>query len=183
VELVDWLASDGGGSIGVDPARIALGGDSAGGNLSLATALRLRDRGTPAMLRGLLLNYGAFTDLCSDEAEAIHGGPGSVLDRAEMEYYFENYLGRAAPRPDDPYASPIDADLALLPPALLVIPECDILSEQSFAMADRMAAAGVDVSSKVYAGATHSFLEAMSIAEVARHAIADGATWVKSALA
>ncbi|HEY0270343.1 MAG TPA: hypothetical protein VGC10_05070, partial [Sphingomonas sp.] len=55
--------------------------------------------------------------------------------------------------------------------------------EQSYAMATRMSAAGVDVSSKVYRGATHSFLEAMSIAEVARHAIADGAAWLRDRLA
>jgi acetyl esterase len=183
IDLIDWLAGEGAALIGSDPARIALGGDSAGGNLSLAAALRLRDRGTATMLRGMLLNYGAFTSVCSDEAEALHGGPGSVLDRAEMAYYFDNYLGDAAQHAGDPYAYPIDAPLSGLPPAFLVIPERDILSEQSIAIAARMAAAGVDVESKVYSGATHSFLEAMSIAQVARTAIADGAAWLKAKLA
>jgi acetyl esterase len=58
-----------------------------------------------------------------------------------------------------------------------------VLTEQSHAMAERLAAAGVAVDARVYAGATHSFLEAMSVAAVARQAIADGAAWVKARLA
>lgn len=181
IALIDWLWSDGGGAIGVDPRRIAIGGDSAGGNISIAAALRLRDRGDGDRLRGLLLNYGGFGAPCSAEAAARFGQPGAVLDRAEMDYYFDNYVGPDGAL-DDPYARPILADLAGLPPAFLVIPECDILAEQSYAMAERLSDAGVDVRSKVYPGATHSFLEAMSVAEVARRAIADGASWVQAQL-
>jgi acetyl esterase len=179
VDLADWLQENGPKMLGVDPARLAIGGDSAGGNLSVATALRLRDRGTPVRLKGLLLNYGAFGVECSDEAEARFGGPNAVLQRAEMNHYFEAYLGGAGMNDPDPYAEPLKADLHGLPPAFLAIPECDLLSEQSYAMADRMAVAGVDVTSVVYRGATHSFLEAVSIAEVARRAISDGANWLK----
>ncbi|HET8611669.1 MAG TPA: alpha/beta hydrolase fold domain-containing protein [Sphingomonas sp.] len=181
VELMDWLWAEGGEAIGVDPRRLAIGGDSAGGNLSMAAALRLRDRGDPDRLRGLLLNYGCFDAACSDEAEARFGGPGAVLDRAEMDYYFDNYVGPGGAL-DDPYLRPILADLTGLPPAFLVIPECDILAEQSHAMVDRLKAAGVAVASEVYPGATHSFLEAMSIAEIARRAISDGAAWLKARL-
>jgi acetyl esterase len=70
------------------------------------------------------------------------------------------------------------ADLQGLPPAFLAIPECDLLAEQSYEMADRMKKAGVEVEAVVYAGATHSFLEAMSVAAVARKAIEDSAGWV-----
>lgn len=182
VALVDWLQGEGADKLGVDPARIALGGDSAGGNLALATALRLRDRGDGDRVSALLLNYGGFGDPCSDEAEARFGGPGAVLDRAEMEYYFDTYIGERGRLIDDPYARPTLADLRGLPPAFLVIPECDILSEQSYAMEARMREAGVDVTSKIYPGATHSFLEAMSVAAVARRAIADGAAFVKARL-
>ena len=182
VDLIDWLADGGAAVLGVDPARLAVGGDSAGGNLSMALALRLRDRGTPALLRGLLLNYGAFSGACSDAAEAAHGGAGSVLDRAEMHYYFAAYLGRDVAHVDDPYVCPIGADLGGLPPAFLVIPQCDILSEQSELMAARLAEAGVPVVSRIYRGATHSFLEAMSISTVARQAIADGAAWIRAVL-
>jgi acetyl esterase len=183
VDLVDWLHRDGGQQLGIDPERLAIGGDSAGANLSVATALRLRDRGAAGKLKGLLLNYGAFGIGCSDEAEERFGGEGAVLQRAEMDHYFMSYLGADLLAQADPYATPILADLRGLPPAFLAIPECDLLSEQSFEMAERMAEAGVDATSVVYAGATHSFLEAMSIAEVARRAIADGARWVKDKLA
>jgi acetyl esterase len=182
VELVDWLHAGGAETLGVDASRLAIGGDSAGANLSVAAALRLRDRGASGYLKGLLLNYGAFAMDCSDEAEARYGGPDAVLQRAEMNHYYESYLGADGVAEPDPYAAPLLADLAGLPPAFLAIPECDILAEQSYEMADRMARAGVDVTSIVYRGATHSFLEAMSVAKVARRAIEDGAAWVKGIL-
>ncbi len=183
VEVIDWLLDGVAAEIGGDPARIAIGGDSVGGNLSLATALRLRDRGSPGVISGVLLNYGAFARRCSDEAEASYGGPDAVLNREEMDYYFKNYIGPDDALARDPYVCPVLADCAGLPPAFLVIPECDVLTEQSHAMAARLAAAGVAVEAQVYAGATHSFLEAMSVAAVARQAIADGAAWVKARLA
>src|SRR3546814_5809262 len=74
------------------PARLAIGGDSAGANLSFATALRLRDRGEGGIVRAILSNYGYFTPDVSDRAEARFGGPGSIMDRAEAESYYVNYL-------------------------------------------------------------------------------------------
>jgi acetyl esterase len=182
VELIDWLHGGGAKTLGLDPERLAIGGDSAGGNLSVATALRLRDRGTPERLKGLLLNYGAFATECSDEAEARFGGPDAVLQRDEMDYYYQSYLGPEGVARPEPYAAPLLADLKGLPPAFLAIPECDLLSEQSYAMAERLNKAGVATTSVVYPGATHSFLEAMSVAKVARRAIEDGASWVRQQL-
>jgi acetyl esterase len=182
VGLVQWLNADGAAQIGVDPKRIAIGGDSAGANLATATALRLRDEGKPDEIRALLLNYGAYGAVCSDESQACFGGPGAVLDRAEMDYYFESYVGEIGHAIEDPYARPIIADLQGLPPALLVTAECDILAEQGQAMTERLQAAGVEATNNIYPGATHSFLEAMSVAAVARRAIADGAAFVKAKL-
>lgn len=180
VALVDWLGTHG-AAHGIDPARLAIGGDSAGGNLALATALTLRDRGDGDRIAALLLNYGAFSEICSDEAEAANGGPGSVIDRAEVQYYFENYV-RSARDLADPYACPAHASLERLPPVFLVVPERDVLAEQSLVMAERLAEAGVAVRSKLYPGATHSFLEAMSVAQVARDGIADGAAFLRETL-
>jgi acetyl esterase len=183
VGVVDWLAGPAAVEVGVDPSRIAIGGDSAGANLSMAAALRLRDRGDAGALRGMLLNYGAFGAPCSDASEAAFGGPDALLNRAEVDYYMENYLGAADAFACDAYARPCIADLAGLPPAFLVIPDRDVLAEQSRDMAQRLAKAGVEMDAREYAGATHSFLEAMSISALARQAIADGAAWVKARLA
>ena len=182
VELVGWLERHGEQQLGIDPRRLAIGGDSAGANLSVATALRLRDRGSGGRLKGLLLNYGAFGIGCSDEAEARFGGEGAVLQRAEMDHYFTSYLGADLLAEPEPYATPLLADLKGLPPAFLAIPECDLLAEQSYEMTRRLEQAGVDVTSVVYPGATHSFLEAMSVAEIARRAIRDGAEWTAKLL-
>lgn len=179
--LMLWL-KDHGATLGVDPARLAMGGDSAGGNLSFATALRLRERGEGGLVRAILSNYGYFTPDVSDEAEARFGGPGSIMDRAEAQSYYANYLSDWDAGARDPLACPILADLGDLPPVMLVIPECDLLTEQSLAMQGRLEAAGVATEARLYAGATHSFLEAMLIAEVARRAIRDGAAFVRSRL-
>jgi acetyl esterase len=175
--LMLWLAEHG-RAIGIDGARLAIGGDSAGANLAFACCLRLRDAGRPTLIRAILTNYAALSGTVSDAAEAAHGGPGALLDRAEMRYFFDAYLGDPA-LATDPLACPIHADVTGLPPTILVIPECDVLTEQSIAMRDRLIAAGVAVEAKIYAGATHSFLEAMSISALARGAIADGWRFVK----
>lgn len=179
--LMQWLKAHA-GELGVDPARLAMGGDSAGANLAFATTLRLGNRGEGGIVRAILSNYGYFTPEISDDAEARFGGPGSIMDRAEAESYYDNYFADPAADRLDPFACPIHAELGGLPPVFLVIPECDLLTEQSLAMAARLAGAGVETVAKIYSGATHSFLEAMSVARVAREAIRDGAAFVRAKL-
>lgn len=176
-ELAARLAAKG-EAFGIARGRLAIGGDSAGANLAVATCMRLRERGR-LPIRAMLLNYGAFTGRCSDEAEARFGGPGAVLNRAEMDWFFGNYLGTGEAHSSDPFACPIEAELVGLPPAMLAIPDHDLLAEQSFAMAERFAAAGVPCETRIYPGATHSFLEAMASAPLAMRAIRDGAHWVR----
>lgn len=168
-------------TLGIDPGRLALGGDSAGGNLSVAACLRLRDGGKLGIVQAVLSNYGGFSGRCSDLSEALYGGPGSVLSRSEAEQYWRNYLNGPAEL-ENPYANPLNADLSGLPPVFLVIPELDLVAEHSYAMEVLLDRAGVTVHSKVYRGATHSFLEAMSISALAREAIADGAAFVRERL-
>ena len=69
-----------------------------------------------------------------------------------------------------------------LPPALLIVPECDLLAEQSLELATRLREAGVVVEQKTYRGAVHSFLEAVSISPLAERAFADTAAWLSSAV-
>ena len=178
--LMLWLR-DHGRELGVDPERMAMGGDSAGANLSFATTLRLRERGEAGLVRAILSNYGFFTTEVSDEAETRFGGPGSIMDRAEAQQYYANYLNDPG-EATDPFACPIHADLGGFPAVFLVIPERDLVAEHSTAMEARLRAAGVETHSKTYRGATHSFLEAMSISALAREAISDGANFVRERL-
>ena len=174
--LMLWLKANG-TALNIDPERLTLGGDSAGGNLAFAIGLRLRERGELPLVKALLANYGGFSPSFSDAAEARFGGPGSILDRAEAREYWVNYL-RSPADESDPQACPLLADLSHFPPALLVVPELDLVAEHSHAMHERLQSFGVAVECRTYAGATHSFLEAMSISSVARQAIADGADFI-----
>lgn len=177
--VLNWLraARD---SVGVDPTRIAIGGDSAGGNLALATALAMRDAGAADALKGVIVNYGAVDDQIAPLAHALYGGAGNMLESAEMAGFWDNYL-----QPGDcgnPLAKPMIADFRGLPPVFVAIAECDLLAEQNQRLAAALAAAGVAVTSRLYAGAAHSFLEAMSISPLARQALEDEAQWLKSRL-
>lgn len=178
--LMLWLKANG-RDWRIDPDRLAIGGDSAGGNFAAAVCLRLRDRGELGVVKAILANYGGFSSRISDEAEARFGGPGSIMDRAEARRYWANYL-RDERDEDDPYACPLLADLRGFPPVFLAVPELDIVAEHSLAMHDRLKQAGVASECAVYKGAVHSFLEAMSISPLAREAIEDGARFIAGRL-
>lgn len=177
LDAVSWIRGAG-TSVGVDSRRLALGGDSAGANLAVAASLALRDRDEADAVRGLVLNYGAFDAACSEESERRFGGDGYMLGAEEMRRFWDNYSREAADF-EDPLVCPLRADHTGLPPALFVIPECDLLTEQNHEMARRMTRAGVRVEAVEYPGTTHSFLEAMSVAAVSRRALADTADWLR----
>ena len=179
VAVTRWLRTNG-AALGIDPSRLALGGDSAGGNLSLAAALVLREAGEGDLVKGLLLIYPAVQAGCSDEAMRLHGGPGAMLTGEEMDAFWDHYV--PASQRDDPLVCPIRADLAGLPPVCLTIAQHDVLAEQGRALAVRLAAAGVPVEATLYPGATHSFIEAVAIAPLAQRAIGDGAEWLAERL-
>ncbi|MCA8901570.1 MAG: alpha/beta hydrolase [Hyphomonas sp.] len=168
-----WLRENG-PAHGLNTDRLVIGGDSAGGNLSMSTALRLRDRGEP-LPAGLLLNYAAL-DTEIRPSYALYDGEPYMLEADEMKAFWLDYLG--APDTDNPYARPLLADLSGLPPTHLCIAECDILLDENLELERRLTDAGVDVSARVYPGATHSFLEAVSISETADEALAAGALWL-----
>jgi acetyl esterase len=183
--LLKWLRRHG-PDLSIDPQRLAIGGDSAGGNLSFATCLKLRQDKAP-LPAAMLCNYASFTSRCTDRAERELGGPDAILNRAEVEFYFDRYTGNLAAL-RHPLVSPLDnptddgIEVAGLPPVFLAVPELDILSEQSLAMHEKLRRAGIAAELRMYRGATHSFLEAMSVSAVARQAIADGADWLAARL-
>ena len=179
---VAHFIADRGAELGVDSDRIAIGGDSAGANLAVAASLRLRDAGWPRLIRAMLLNYGVFEHRSSPGAQRRYGGEGYMLSSEEMDTFWGNYL-RDAHDVDDPLVCPVNAELHALPPALLVVPECDLLAEQSHRMAELLRSALVLVELRLYQGASHSFLEAISIAALADRAFADSAAWLRTTLA
>lgn len=178
VALVEMLRSDG-ASFGIDPERIAIGGDSAGANLSVAANLALREAGAP-ILAAMLLNYGAFSPENTPSVD-LYSGPDYMLTGDEMDLFWQNYV-RDERDFDDPLAVPMIADLQGMPPAFIAIAECDILADGNREMAERLRQAGVDVTVASYPGTTHSFLEAVSIAKVSDKAFDDASNWLRETL-
>ncbi len=178
--VVRWLYVNGAG-LGVDPGRLAIGGDSAGANLSVGTCLLLRDSGATQLLKGMLLIYGCFSSELSEWSANGYGAAGNLLSTSEMSEFWQNYLADPADALD-PLASPLRARLEGLPPTFQLTAQCDVLAEQGAAFAVRLREAGVAAVEREYAGATHSFIEAVSVAEVAGRALDDSAVWLRECL-
>lgn len=173
VSVVHWLRSEGADE-GLQPSRVAIGGDSAGANLSIATNLALIAAGE-STLDAQLLNYGAFDPEPRQSYEKFDG-PDYNLTSEEMADFWTNYL--PSDQTGNPLARPLLADLSGLPPTFLCIAECDILSDENWEMAKALEEAGVKVKAKGYSGATHSFLEAVSISPLADRALAEASAWL-----
>ena len=169
-------ARDNAATLGLDADRLALGGDSAGANLAITAALALRDAGDRP--DALLLNYGVFDDDDATESYTRFDGPAYNLGRDEMRGFWDRYAGPARPIAD-PLAVPLKADLAGLPRCCLVVPECDVLRDDSLRLAARLRDAGVAVAMQRHPGAVHSFLEAVAMSETAERGLAWSAEWLR----
>lgn len=156
-EVVSHLARHA-SAFGVDPDRIAVGGDSAGGNLTAAVALALRDRGGPPIVAQALIYPVLGTD--TDLPSYLENADAPLLTRTGMVHYLDAYL--AEYRNDPPaYAMPLVADdLAGLPPAWIHTAEYDPLRDEGKIYAERLAAAGNEVEYRCAARMVHSFMRA-----------------------
>jgi acetyl esterase len=143
--------------LGLDPARIAVGGDSAGGNLATGVAMRARERGAFA-LRFQVLLY-PVTDLASFDTPSYHEfADGYFLTKRTMLWFRDHYVPNAAEQAH-PLASPLRAaELSGLPPALVITPENDPLRDEGEAYAERLATAGVRVMRRRWPGMIHGFV-------------------------
>ncbi|QYU67939.1 alpha/beta hydrolase [Leptolyngbya sp. 15MV] len=178
--VVRWVARHG-AAWGLDPARIVIGGDSAGANLAMGAALLLRETDPGIVLRGLLLNYGVF-DWDLDTPSYREFAEGYFLTRAKMAFYRDCHVPRAADRLN-PLAAPLRADLRGLPPALLHIAELDVLASENHAMGAALRAAGVAVDQRLFAGTAHGFLRAVNHVAKAREAVAAASAWLAARVA
>ena len=174
---IDWMRREA-VSLGLDPGRLAIAGDSAGANLALAVALKLRDEGRPPPA-ALILAYGVYDCDFTRPSYRRFGGGDYPLSAERMAFLWSNYVADPAAR-GSPLATPLNADLAGLPPTRLIIAEADVLYDENVALAARLRAAGNAAQAVVYLGTTHAFLEALEIADVSRRAIADAAAWLVS---
>ncbi|MFN8009128.1 MAG: alpha/beta hydrolase [Terriglobia bacterium] len=150
-----WVFEDA-PSLGIDPNRIAVIGDSAGGNLAAAVTLRARDENGPRLAYQVLiypaLQYGWDTPSYLANAE------GYSLERADMIYFWNHYV-RTPGDGMNPYCSPLAAkDHTGLPPALVVSAEYDPLCDDGRNYANKLAAANVPVKFRLYQGMIHGFL-------------------------
>jgi len=178
---VRWVA-DHGAEIDVDPARLAVAGDSAGGNLAAAVALALRDTG-PA-LRAQVLVY-PVTDGTLGEPSMDENGDGYFLTKATMAWFWDHYMGDRD-RATEPTASVLhapDEALAGLPPAMVITAEFDPLRDEGEAYASRLAAAGADVTTSRYDGMIHGFFSMGDFVPEGKAAIDEASEMLRAALA
>ncbi|MCD9028209.1 alpha/beta hydrolase fold domain-containing protein [Luteimonas sp. BDR2-5] len=177
VDVVRWLQAHG-AAHGLDGERLALGGDSAGGNLSTGAALKLRDLGEGGRVSAVLSYYAGFTPDCSPHSRRRYGTDEDMLTAAEVDTFWNYYISGPNDR-NDPCIHGLLADVEDLPPYFIGIGECDVLAEQNLTMAGKLLAAGVPVDVKLYKGAPHSFIEAVSVSSIARQALEDGAAFLR----
>lgn len=165
-----------GAAWGIDPARLLVGGDSAGGNLALASALLLRER-SAAALSGILAIYPVCdSDLTTPSYREF--AEGYMLTAEKMRFYWSVY----APRPADrlhPLAAPLRAELAGLPPVMIQLAELDVLRSEGEMLATKLQKAGVAVTLEIYPGLLHGFARATERVRRAREAAAKAGAWLR----
>jgi len=163
---LEWVAANA-AELGGDPARLAVAGDSAGGNLAAVVAIQARNTGAPA-LRGQLLVY-PVTDATMSHPSIEENASGYFLTKADMEWFFGHY---APERPADWRLSPLAApDLSGLAPALVLTAEYDPLRDEGESYARRLGDAGVPVELIRKDGLIHGFFGMVADVHEARDAM------------
>ena len=173
-----WAAENA-SSFGGDPSRIAVSGDSAGGNLAAVVAQIARDRGKPAI--GFQLLIYPVTDGACDTPSYSENAEGYFLTRDAMQWFWNHYVPKEADR-SQPYASPLRAsNLAGLPAALVITAEFDPLRDEGERYAEGMRTAGTPVQLTRYDGMIHGFFAMSAIIDQGRTAIQQSAAALRTA--
>ena len=182
--VAQWLASEG-GEHGLDATRVAVAGDSVGGNMATVTTILAKQRGGLA-LRGQLLFY-PVTDASFDTASYDQFETGYFLARDGMKWFWDQYATDPAQRAEIT-ASPLRAtneQLSGLPQAMIIVAEADVLRDEGEAYAAKLRAAGVPVTAMRYAGIIHDFVGLNPLRDTfaAQEAIAQGIAFLSRVLA
>ena len=176
VDAARWLGAEG-ASLGIDPNRLLIGGDSAGGNLTAATLLRLRRDGGPPF-SGAIYIYGAFALTLDTPSMRAWGNRDLVLSLEVMEWFRRLYLGSKG-SDEDPFVSPLRGDLRGLPPAIVVVGTLDPLQSDSELFAAALRRAGVPAELHVFEDGLHGFAQ-MSALDMSADAIARIAAFARA---
>ncbi|GAA4949191.1 alpha/beta hydrolase [Actinoplanes utahensis] len=180
---VQWVVAHG-ATHGLDPARIAVAGDSVGGNMAIALTLTAKQHGD-VPLAGQVLFY-PVTDANFDTGSYRQFAEGYFLRRDAMQWFWDQYTTDPAQRAEIT-ASPLRADveqLTGLPPALVIVAEADVLRDEGEAYADKLRRAGVPVTAVRYQGVIHDFvmLNALRDTHAAEGAIRQAADFLSTVL-
>ena len=178
-----WVTSQG-AECGLDPTRLAVAGDSVGGNMGAALTLLAKERGDVSFVQQVL--FYPVTDASFDTNSYHQFAEGFFLRRDAMRWFWDQYTADEEQRAEIT-ASPLRAtgqQLAGLPPALVITAEADVLRDEGEAYAAKLRAAGVPVTATRYGGAIHDFvmLDALSSTHAARAAIAQAVAMLRQAL-
>lgn len=161
-----WLA-DNAATLGADPARIAVAGDSAGGNLAAVTTIRARDEGLGLALQVLIYPVAATAP---DSVSAHAFAEGYLLSRQSMFWFIDHYIGEG--NANDPRFAPgLTADLSGLAPALVLVAEFDPLRDEGIEYARAMMQAGNRVGLTCHAGMVHGFVSLAGAVSEGRRAL------------
>jgi acetyl esterase/lipase len=181
--VASWVVTDG-EQHGLDGSRLAVAGDSVGGNMTAALTLLAKERGGPE-IRAQVLFY-PVTDAAFDTASYEEFHEGYFLSREGMRWFWDQYTTDERERAQ-PTASPLRAtteQLTCLPPALVITAEADVLRDEGEAYANRLRDAGVQVVAVRYQGIVHDFvmLDTLRATNAAEAAITQAGSYLRSAL-
>lgn len=164
-----------------DPIRVAVAGESAGGNLATVVSLMAKEK-SAALPTFQLLVY-PLVDNDMTRVSYVENADAKPLNKAMMAWFLSHYLSDPASA-DDPHVCPLKAkDLAGLPPTMVITAQIDPLRSEGKAYADKLKAAGVDVQYKNYDGVAHEFFGMAAVVDTAKQAQADASAALKQAFA
>jgi acetyl esterase len=166
--------------LGIDASRLAIGGDSAGGNLAAVVTQMARDAGEPKLAFQMLL-FPA-TDMGADTASRRDFAEGYLLDMKTMQWFTKHYVGASADV-KHPHASPLLAEkFTGLPPAFVMVAEFDPLHDEGIAYAEKLREQGSAVLVEDYPGMVHDFIYLVGVLPQASEALGTAARALKNAL-
>lgn len=170
------------GLINGDPERVAVVGESAGGNLAVVVSLLARDQGGAAPIHQVLVYPVATFAPEGDQAQSVEQFSDAMpLNAAMLEWFGSYYLTDPTLAMSDPYVSPAIADLTGLPSATIILAEIDPLHDQGEIFAQQLQDAGVEATVTTYEGVTHEFFGTGAVVDKANDAVAEAAAALRTA--